>query len=89
MVASFNIVTACVRHHQVVWSVRDIYPMATHKVKIAARLRPKIQGELDDDSVQIHHPTDNTSGSSSSLALGVSYISVTNPRDPSQVFKFP
>lgn len=63
--------------------------MATHKVKIAARLRPKIQGELDDDSVQIHHPTDNTGGSSSSLALGVSYISVTNPRDPSQVFKFP
>lgn len=63
--------------------------MATHKVKIAARLRPKIQGELDDDSVQIHHTTDNTGGSSSSLALGVSYISVTNPRDPSQVFKFP
>lgn len=89
MVASFNIDFATITSHHIVWSACHIYPMATHKVKIVARLRPKIQGELDDDSVQIHHPTDNTGGSSSSLALGVSYISVTNPRDPSQVFKFP
>ncbi|KAF8155490.1 P-loop containing nucleoside triphosphate hydrolase protein [Crassisporium funariophilum] len=62
--------------------------MASHKVKIAARLRPKIQGELDDDSVKIIHASDNTGGSSSSSPSG-SFISVANPRDTSQIFKFP
>ncbi|KDR80423.1 hypothetical protein GALMADRAFT_242858, partial [Galerina marginata CBS 339.88] len=63
--------------------------MATiHKVKIAARLRPKIEGELDDDSVKVIHPSNNSGGSSSSTSGG-SFISVANPRDPSQIFKFP
>ncbi|KAF5310938.1 hypothetical protein D9619_008254 [Psilocybe cf. subviscida] len=54
-------------------------------VKIAARLRPRLDGELDDDSVKIVHSSNNTGGSSS----GSSFISVANPRDPSQIFKFP
>ncbi|KAF8903894.1 kinesin-like protein [Gymnopilus junonius] len=60
---------------------------AIHKVKIAARLRPRLEGELEDDSIQIVHPS-SASGGSSSFSGG-SFISVTNPRDPSQVFKFP
>ncbi|KAF8813107.1 kinesin-like protein [Phlegmacium glaucopus] len=64
--------------------------MATsQKIKIAARLRPLIQGEIDDDSVKVIHPSDNTSGSSSSTSSSPSFISVANPRDPSQIFKFP
>ena len=64
--------------------------MATpQKIKIAARLRPLIQGEIDDDSVKVIHPSDNTTGSSSSTLSGTSFISVANPRDPTQVFKFP
>ncbi|KAJ3515071.1 hypothetical protein NLJ89_g1995 [Agrocybe chaxingu] len=62
--------------------------MATHKVKIAARLRPRIQGELDDDSIHIVHSSNDTGGSSSSLTGG-SFITVPNPRDPTQIFKFP
>jgi len=62
--------------------------MSIHKVKIAARLRPTLQGELDDESVKIIHPSDNTGGSSSS-ASGGSFITVPNPRDPTQIFKFP
>ncbi|PPQ74075.1 hypothetical protein CVT24_012945 [Panaeolus cyanescens] len=60
---------------------------ATHKVKIAARLRPKIQGEIDDDSIKVVHASDNSGGSTSSS--GGSFISVPNPRDPTQIFKFP
>ncbi|KDQ53292.1 hypothetical protein JAAARDRAFT_137340 [Jaapia argillacea MUCL 33604] len=48
-----------------------------HKVKIAARLRPRLAGELEDDSIHIIKET------------GGSAICVTNPRDSSQVFKFP
>ncbi|GLB45200.1 putative TRAFAC class myosin-kinesin ATPase superfamily, kinesin family protein [Lyophyllum shimeji] len=55
--------------------------MATHKIKIAARLRPRLNGELDDESVKVIRASDENGGSS--------VISVTNPRDPSQVFKFP
>ncbi|KAF9458221.1 P-loop containing nucleoside triphosphate hydrolase protein [Collybia nuda] len=62
--------------------------MATAKVKIAARLRPRLQGELDDESVKIHHDSDGGQ-SSSSASGGGSFITVTNPRDPSQLFKFP
>ncbi|KAI0067006.1 kinesin-domain-containing protein [Artomyces pyxidatus] len=51
---------------------------SAHKVRIAARLRPPIAGELNDDGVRIV-PSDD----------GLSAICVTNPRDPSQVFKFP
>ena len=60
--------------------------MATAKIKIAARLRPKIPGEMDDDSVKVCHDWDGVGTSSSG---GGSFISVTNPRDTSQVFKFP
>ncbi|KAF9553564.1 kinesin-domain-containing protein [Agrocybe pediades] len=60
--------------------------MATSlKVKIAARLRPRIEGEIDDDSVKVVHSGDNTGGSSHSGT----FITVANPRDPSQIFKFP
>ncbi|TFK37973.1 P-loop containing nucleoside triphosphate hydrolase protein [Crucibulum laeve] len=59
-----------------------------YKVKIAARLRPRIQGEIDDDSVKVCHGSDDTGGSSSSAESG-SFISVINPRDQTQVFKFP
>ncbi|PPQ86673.1 hypothetical protein CVT25_006748 [Psilocybe cyanescens] len=63
--------------------------MATsHKVKIAARLRPRLDGELDDDSVKIVHQSNNSGGSSISTGGG-SFISVANPRDPTQLFKFP
>ncbi|RDB30648.1 Kinesin-like protein KIF22 [Hypsizygus marmoreus] len=62
--------------------------MATAKIKIAARLRPRLGGELVDDSVKVEHPSNETGESSSSGSSG-SIISVTNPRDPTQVFKFP
>lgn len=64
--------------------------MSTHKVKIAARLRPLINGEADDDSVKVHHtPSTSLSDPNSSASESSSYISVINPRDPSQIFKFP
>ncbi|CAA7268260.1 unnamed protein product [Cyclocybe aegerita] len=47
-----------------------------------------IQGELDDDSIRIVHSSNDTGGSSSSLTSG-SFITVPNPRDPTQIFKFP
>lgn len=49
-----------------------------YRVKIAARLRPPIEGEQVDDGVQIEHGDNN-----------ITCISVPNPRDTSQVFKFP
>lgn len=49
-----------------------------YKIKIAARLRPPIPGELVDDGVQVEHRDD-----------GTSCISVPNPRDLTQIFKFP
>ena len=52
--------------------------MTSHKIKIAARLRPRLDTELDDGGVQIIH----TPG-------GPSCINVPNPRDLSQVFNFP
>ncbi|KAL0579719.1 hypothetical protein V5O48_002283 [Marasmius crinis-equi] len=64
-----------------------------HKVRIIARLRPRIDGEVDDGAIQVCHPTDNTAASSNSFsstsAAGTSYISVPNPRDPTEVFKYP
>ena len=50
----------------------------SYKVKIAARLRPPITGEINDEGVQVQHGDD-----------GISCISVPNPRDHSQIFKFP
>lgn len=60
--------------------------MSTHKVKIIARLRPKIHGEPDDDSIKIIHTSDNNGDR---LAAGGSFVTVPNPRDPAQIFKFP
>ncbi|KAG5353129.1 hypothetical protein C0989_010151 [Termitomyces sp. Mn162] len=57
--------------------------MASAKIKIIARLRPRLNAELDDGSVKVIHSSDDTGSSSGSV------ISATNPRDPSQVFKFP
>lgn len=50
----------------------------SYRVKIAARLRPPITGEINDEGVQVQLGEN-----------GVSYICVPNPRDVSQVFKFP
>ncbi|KAG6377420.1 P-loop containing nucleoside triphosphate hydrolase protein [Boletus reticuloceps] len=47
--------------------------MTSHKINIAARLRPRLDNELDDEGIQITH----TPG-------GPSCISVPNPRDLSQ-----
>ncbi|PFH48968.1 hypothetical protein AMATHDRAFT_5329 [Amanita thiersii Skay4041] len=55
--------------------------MASHKVRIAARLRPRIQGEVDDESVQVHRASDD--------GTDQSFITVVNPRDTTQIFKFP
>lgn len=67
--------------------------MTSHKVKIAARLRPRIANELVDNQISVVHSSNTTGASngdvSTSSTGGGSYISVTNPRDPSQVFKFP
>ncbi|KAH7919038.1 kinesin-domain-containing protein [Leucogyrophana mollusca] len=51
----------------------------SHKIKIAARLRPRIHDEIDDDGVSITHSNDGRP----------SQISVANPRDPTQIFNFP
>jgi kinesin family protein 22 len=48
------------------------------RVKIVARLRPPILGELSDDGIRIITTDD-----------GFPAICVNNPRDHSQVFKFP
>ncbi|KAF9260345.1 kinesin-domain-containing protein [Marasmius fiardii PR-910] len=61
-----------------------------HKVRIVARLRPRIDGEVDDGAIQVCHPSpDNTAASSSFSSTGTSYISVPNPRDPTELFKYP
>ncbi|KAF8650678.1 hypothetical protein AX16_005116 [Volvariella volvacea WC 439] len=52
---------------------------SSHRIRIAARLRPKIDGEVNDDAIQVVREHSS----------GASFISVPNPRDPSQVFKFP
>jgi hypothetical protein len=51
---------------------------SVQRVKIIARLRPPIPGELSDNGIRII-PTDD----------GLPAICVNNPRDHSQVFKFP
>ena len=52
--------------------------MATARISIVGRLRPRIQGEIDDDTVQAQRDED-----------GKSYFTVVHPRDNSQRFKFP
>ncbi|KAI1786603.1 kinesin-domain-containing protein [Ganoderma leucocontextum] len=51
--------------------------MSYSRVKIAARLRPAIPGEPHDNAIRVIH---SDAGSA---------ISVDNPRDPSQTFKYP
>ncbi|KAF9448144.1 kinesin-domain-containing protein [Macrolepiota fuliginosa MF-IS2] len=58
--------------------------MASHGIKIAARLRPALAGEIIDENIVVHHASDDSSGSTK-----CSYVSVVNPRDITQVFKFP
>ncbi|OJA15452.1 hypothetical protein AZE42_02215 [Rhizopogon vesiculosus] len=50
-----------------------------HKIKIAARLRPRLDHEIDDQGIQITHDQDE----------GPSWICVPNPRDVTQIFRFP
>ena len=57
--------------------------MASHRIKIAARLRPSLPGEITDHDIAVHHSSDKSTDS-----VDGSYISVANPRDASQVFKF-
>ncbi len=51
--------------------------MSYSRVRIAARLRPAIPGEPHDNAIRVIH---SDAGSA---------ISVDNPRDPSQTFKYP
>jgi hypothetical protein len=60
--------------------------MRAQKIKVAARLRPRLGAEIDDGSVRVEHVHDISTGST---VTGTSCISVANPRDPAQIFKFP
>ncbi|KAJ3481993.1 hypothetical protein NLI96_g7286 [Meripilus lineatus] len=55
---------------------------SVHPIRIVARLRPPLPGELCDSSLDIENPTPPTQNQSQQ------YISIKNPRDSSQVFKF-
>ncbi|KAJ7726683.1 P-loop containing nucleoside triphosphate hydrolase protein, partial [Mycena maculata] len=71
--------------------------MATAKVKIAARLRPRLTGEAQDDAVRVCHSepaecsntSNNGNASRSSSDGSFTGIAVANPHDASQVFRFP
>ncbi|KAJ6557848.1 P-loop containing nucleoside triphosphate hydrolase protein [Mycena capillaripes] len=91
--------------------------MATSKVKIAARLRPRLSGEPQDDGVRVCHGESANASCSSSSTGGANIslnannstgsgsdanasssssgsgcftgIAVANPRDASQIFRFP
>ncbi|KAF7316051.1 Kinesin-like protein [Mycena indigotica] len=66
-------------------------------VKVIARLRPRLPGESADDGIRVCHgesgtntssdTSSNTSGSSSMTSF--TGIAVNNPRDTSQIFRFP
>lgn len=49
-----------------------------HRIKIAARVRPRLDHEIDDEGIQVSH-----------MPGSLSCINVPNPRDLSQVFNFP
>lgn len=61
----------------------ELPSMASHRIKIAARLRPPLSGEITDRDIAVHHSSDESIDS-----VDGSYISVVNPRDASQIFKF-
>lgn len=48
------------------------------KIRIAARLRPFIGGEVEDDAVTVHQKPD-----------GTGCVMVVHPKDKSQHFKYP
>ncbi|KAF7763860.1 hypothetical protein Agabi119p4_8397 [Agaricus bisporus var. burnettii] len=56
-----------------------------HSIKIAARLRPALPGEITDDNISIQLASNESTDS----AMKSSHISVLNPRDITQIFKFP
>ncbi|PBK94856.1 kinesin-domain-containing protein [Armillaria gallica] len=58
------------------------------KIRIAARLRPRLNGEVDDDAIKICHSLDDT-GASSNSATSQCFITVPNPANAAQIFKFP
>ncbi|KAK0439369.1 kinesin-like protein [Armillaria borealis] len=58
------------------------------KIRIAARLRPRLNGEVDDDAIKVCHSLDDTSASNNSAATQ-SFITVPNPANAAQIFKFP
>lgn len=49
-----------------------------HRIKIAARVRPRLDHEIDDEGIQVSH-----------MPGSLSCINVPNPRDLSQIFNFP
>lgn len=49
-----------------------------HRIKIAARVRPRLDHEIDDEGIQVSH-----------MPGSLSCINVPNPRDLSQIFSFP
>jgi len=59
--------------------------MSGQKIRIAARVRPLLKNELHDGSVEVQQSNSGESGSSDTGGC----ISVTNPRDTNQIFKFP
>ncbi|KAK0489541.1 kinesin-like protein [Armillaria luteobubalina] len=58
------------------------------KIRIAARLRPRLNGEVDDDAIKVFHSLDDT-GASSNSATTQSFVTVPNPSNAAQIFKFP
>jgi len=48
------------------------------KIRIAARLRPFISGEVEDDAVAVHQNAD-----------GTGCVTVVHPKDKAQHFKYP
>ncbi|KAK0473722.1 kinesin-like protein [Armillaria novae-zelandiae] len=58
------------------------------KIRIAARLRPRLNGEVDDNAIKVCHSLDDT-GASSNSATTQSFVTVPNPSNAAQIFKFP
>ncbi|KAJ7060902.1 kinesin-like protein [Mycena amicta] len=65
------------------------------KVKVIARLRPRLNAEPADHGIRVCHaePADTSgstaSTSNSAITSTFTGISVNNPRDPTQIFRFP
>ncbi|KAF7305126.1 Kinesin-like protein [Mycena kentingensis (nom. inval.)] len=63
------------------------------KIKVVARLRPKLPNEPADDGIRVCHaddPADTSANASTGSNNGpFTGVAVNNPRDPSQIFRFP